>query len=83
MWLSDVQSELSPIWRSARAEPPISLIISPKLHTGIGVGLTAFGVLFMALGVILLFDSGFIAVGNVGRLLCWIPRRLTYSRSFF
>ncbi|KAL0477426.1 vesicle transport protein GOT1A [Acrasis kona] len=35
----------------------------------IGVGLTAFGVFFTFLGVILIFDRGFIAMGNILFLL--------------
>ncbi|ORX80454.1 Got1-domain-containing protein [Anaeromyces robustus] len=31
----------------------------------IGVGLTAFGIAFMVLGIILFFDAGFIAIGNI------------------
>jgi hypothetical protein len=31
----------------------------------IGVGLTAFGLFFMMMGVMMLFDAGLMAIGNV------------------
>ncbi|KAG2189982.1 hypothetical protein INT46_003171 [Mucor plumbeus] len=37
----------------------------------IGVGLTAFGLFFMAIGVMMLFDGGLMAIGNV-LFLCGI-----------
>ena len=39
------------------------------LPTEIGLGLTGFGVLFSFLGIIMLFDKGFLAMGNV-RMIC-------------
>ncbi|KAL5659340.1 hypothetical protein ACJX0J_032503, partial [Zea mays] len=33
--------------------------------TEIGLGLTGFGVLFTLLGIIMLFDKGFLAMGNI------------------
>lgn len=36
-----------------------------KLFTEIGVGLAGFGVAFLFLGMLLLFDKGLLAVGNV------------------
>lgn len=43
------------------AKPSVSLF----LPTEIGLGLTGFGVLFSLLGIIMLFDKGFLAMGNV------------------
>ena len=37
----------------------------------IGVGLAGFGVAFLILGILMLFDKGLLAIGNVsGRDLC-------------
>lgn len=36
-----------------------------QVSTEIGLGLTGFGVLFTLLGIIMLFDKGFLAMGNV------------------
>lgn len=39
--------------------------IDSILFVEIGVGLTAFGLFFMAMGVMMLFDGGLMAIGNV------------------
>jgi hypothetical protein len=36
-----------------------------NLNLEIGVGLTAFGLFFMMMGVMMLFDGGLMAIGNV------------------
>jgi hypothetical protein len=38
----------------------------PLCFAEIGLGLTGFGILFTILGMIMLFDKGLIAMGNVG-----------------
>lgn len=39
------------------------------MFSEIGVGLAGFGVSFVILGMILLFDKGLLAIGNVSKLL--------------
>ena len=41
----------------------------PLLCAEIGVGLTAFGLLFTVLGVLFFFDRGLLAMGNVSCIL--------------
>lgn len=35
-------------------------------NTQIGIGLACFGLAFIFLGIVLLFDKGLLAIGNVG-----------------
>ena len=44
---------------------PAALLLSVLCVTEIGIGLTGMGLLFTMLGVLLFFDGGLLAVGNV------------------
>ena len=59
MWLSDSQSKITKLWIN------LEQIIDNFCIVEIGVGLTAFGLFFMAIGVMMLFDGGLMAIGNV------------------
>nr|BAC79630.1 NFkB activating protein-like [Oryza sativa Japonica Group] len=47
------------------AQIAVSTISSLLFSTEIGLGLSGFGVLFSFLGIIMLFDKGFLAIGNI------------------
>ena len=38
------------------------------VHSEIGLGLVTFGLAFLTLGVILIFDKGLLAIGNVSKV---------------
>lgn len=40
-------------------------MIEISTNTQIGIGLTAMGLAFIFLGIVLLFDKGLLAIGNV------------------
>ena len=58
MWLTDAQSEPIDIDFS-------SPIIQRSLAPEFGVALTSFGAFFMGAGVLMFFDRGLLALGNV------------------
>lgn len=62
MWLSDGQSKSCT--KDTISPSLLFLIIFLSLKE-IGVGLTAFGLFFMLMGVMMLFDAGLLAIGNV------------------
>jgi hypothetical protein len=59
MWLTDGQST------SLLLFPLLCLTPSCFFQQEIGVALTSFGAFFMLLGVLLFFDGGLLALGNV------------------
>lgn len=63
MWLSDSQSKITKLWIN------LEQIIDNFCIVEIGVGLTAFGLFFMAIGVMMLFDGGLMAIGNVSKII--------------
>jgi hypothetical protein len=59
MWLTDTQS------KSILSYDLISLVANRTPCLEIGVGLTSFGGIFMFLGVVMFFDGGLLALGNI------------------
>ena len=57
--------------------------LTPFYFLEIGVGLAGFGVAFLFLGMLLLFDKGLLAVGNVSSSLISFGRKLRENSFFF
>lgn len=56
---------------------------NPVRFLEIGVALTSFGAFFMLLGVILFFDGGLLALGNVGQTLYYTPHSAPLTTLLF
>ena len=52
-------------WRVCAAPHADPSVRPPSFLSEIGVGLTGFGILFTVLGVMMFFDKGLLAMGNV------------------
>lgn len=82
MWLTDGQSERSLRYISVRDPEPKRWHALKHGFIEIGVALTSFGAFFMLMGVLLFFDGGLLALGNVCALpwffLAWISDSTLY-----